>query len=261
MPAGPSGPASPRACEVVIVSTSLAALVPYRGWRRSLLGLLAALALLVAFPAAAHARPPTVSVTTTGNDTTCTRAGGPCATLARAVDVATDRRHRPVRPRPVQHLGRRHVHQEPDLPRRQSGRPRQPARPRQSREETVLSDAATPAGAEWSRRRTSWSTGSCSPATRTATASGPTAGQEPSTTAGTRSATTSSLATAPGCTSATGSTSVVSQTTCSRQRAPGSDEPSGTASTPTTPPSTSRSPTTSSARTPCRLSLRARAGR
>ena len=70
------------------MSTSLAALVPYRGWRRSLLGLLAALALLVAFPAAARAA--TVSVTTTGDDATCTRAGGPCLTLARAVAVAAD---------------------------------------------------------------------------------------------------------------------------------------------------------------------------
>ena len=50
----------------------LAASVPYRGWRRSLLGLLAALALLVAFPAATRAA--TVSVTTAGSDATCTRA-------------------------------------------------------------------------------------------------------------------------------------------------------------------------------------------
>ena len=68
------------------MSTSLAALVPYRGWRRSLLGLLAALALLVAFPAATRAA--TVSVTTTGVDGTCARDSGSCATIAKAVEVA-----------------------------------------------------------------------------------------------------------------------------------------------------------------------------
>ena len=70
------------------MSTSLAALVPYCGWRRSLLGLLAALALLVALPAGARAA--TVSVSTTGNDDTCAPGGGPCLTLARAVAVAAD---------------------------------------------------------------------------------------------------------------------------------------------------------------------------
>ena len=84
MLAGPSVQ-PPPSVEVVVVSTSLAALVPYRGWRRSLFGLLAALALMVAFPAATRAA--TVSVTTMGNDT-CTRAAGPCVTLERAVEVA-----------------------------------------------------------------------------------------------------------------------------------------------------------------------------
>ena len=66
--------------------TSLAALVPFRGCRRSLLGLLTALALLVAFPAATRAA--TVSVTTTGDDATCTRDVGSCKTINRAVEVA-----------------------------------------------------------------------------------------------------------------------------------------------------------------------------
>ena len=67
----------------------LAALVPYRGWRRSQLGLLAALALLVAFPVAAQAA--TVYVDMAGTDTgSCGAAPGPgaCRTLAGAVAIA-----------------------------------------------------------------------------------------------------------------------------------------------------------------------------
>ena len=64
----------------------LSALAPYRGWRRSPLGLLTALALLVAFPAAARAA--TVSVTTGGVDATCNRDVGSCKTINRAVEVA-----------------------------------------------------------------------------------------------------------------------------------------------------------------------------
>ena len=64
----------------------LAASVPYRGWRRSLLGLLTALALLVAFPAATRRRPYTSQ--SPARHRPATRAGGPCATLARAVAIA-----------------------------------------------------------------------------------------------------------------------------------------------------------------------------
>ena len=125
--------------------SSLAALVPYRGRRRSLLGLLAALALLVVFPAAARAA--TVSVTTTGNDATCTRDGTPCRTLARAVAVAIDGDTVQVG------AGQFNISADATFTKSltylgaQAGVPASQRDPANLAGETVLSDAATPVGA------------------------------------------------------------------------------------------------------------------
>ena len=195
------------------MSTSLAALVPYRGWRRSLLGLLAALALLVAFPAAAQAA--TVYVDTAGDDTDLRgRAGGPCATLARAVDVAAAG--------DTIQFGAGHFAADTAMITKTltfrgakagvPGNQRNPADPTQLAQETVLEptgdglhvgatdtviDGLVFSGStSWAL----WTTGLVGDATARP---------------GTRFATTSSLATTPGCTSATGSLTSSSQTTCS----------------------------------------------
>ena len=181
--------------------TSLAALVPYRGWRRSLLGLLTALALLVAFPAATRAA--TVSVTTAGVDATCARDGGSCATIARAVEVAQSGDT-------IQFgagnfaANTAHDHQDAHVPRRQSRRPGTSAAA--TRFSSRRRPSSTPTGnglyvgAEGHRHRRARVLRQ--PGLRPVDLR---PGRRPSASAGTRYATTSSPATAPGSTSATGS--------------------------------------------------------
>ena len=143
--------------------TSLAALVPFRGRRRSLVGLLAALALLVAFPAATLAA--TVSVTTTGNDATCTRGGSPCLTLAHAVDIAAGGDTIQFGPGDFV-ANTAMITKQLTFRGAKAGVPgnqRNPADPTQLAQETVLKPTGTGC---MSARPTPSSTGSCSPAAR-----------------------------------------------------------------------------------------------
>ena len=193
------------------MSTSLAALVPYRGWRRSLLGLLAALALLVAFPAATRAA--TVSVTTTGVDATCARDGGACATLAKAVEVALSGDTIQFGPGNFA-ANTAQITETLTFRGAKAGVPgsqRNPADPVQLAQETVLAAHRRRAACRRDGTVIDGLVFSGSPTCGLWT-SGRVGDQRAG---GTRYATTSSPATAPGSTSATGS-GPSSQATCSR---------------------------------------------